>query len=412
MRLNLLSWLVSAAIVALVAGCGGKVQTTSGSGGTGGNASGGSAGSAGSGTGGTGGGAPAPCDLSLIASGALPRKGKRIVESVAVAASSKAFTVAYVEQDPTDITLRNASLVDLGDNGQFGGVTRNDIPGCAGSTGSRGAAVTFGATGESGLAAFAVRNCGSSGAGSMFFSLSANSNPGAPKVAASNTFSALSFGSHALAGIAADRYAFVYLPTTVPAGGAQLATLTGDAFDGGAVDLFGAQPADAVAVSTSSSVGAVLGHLASGKEVLRIAAAGADAGAGSNHQLGTAPWGAVTALGSRVAVLLPTPGGLEYRLFNSSQQVQQHVLSGTPTPHGDITALGNRLIAVGAGAGAVSLYRIDNATGTPSPGVKVPTSLQVSSVREVAIAAARSTVAVVYTGNNTPGHWALFSCKN
>lgn len=409
MRLNLLSAVGFAAFVALVAGCGGKVQTTSGSGGTAGNGSGGSAGSA---TGGTGGGAPAPCDLSLIESGALPRKGKRIVDSVAVAASSNAFTVAYVEQDPTDVTLRNATLVELRDNGQFGGMTRNNIPSCAGSTGSRGAAVTFSTTGSHGLAAFAVRNCGGSGAGSMFFSLSANGSPGAPTVATSNTFSALSFGSHALAGIAADRYAFVYLPTMVPASGAQLATLTGQAFDSNAVELFGAHPADAVAVSTSSSVRAVLGHLASGMEVLRTAGPDADAGAGENHQLGKAPWGAVTTLGSRVAVLLPTPGGLEYRLFNSSQQVQQHVLSSTPTPHGDITALGTRLIAVGAGAGTVSLYRIDNATGAPIPGVKVTTSLLASSVSQIAIAAARSTVAVVFTGNNTPGHWALFSCKN
>lgn len=410
--MRLKSGLVSAAVVALVAGCGGKVHTTAaqdGTGGTAGNGSGGSGGTDTGGTGGTGGGTSAPCDLSLIASGALPQRGQRTVESVAVAASSKSYTVAYVEQSPADNTSRNTTILKLRDAGQLDGVERNDMPVCPAGT-SLGAAAAFGTTGSPGLAAFAAQGCQGSGSGAMFFHLTDSAGPGSPKLALTPAFSALSLGPHALAPLDTDRFAFVYLPTTKPAGGAQMATLTGTAFDGNAVELFGAQPADAAAVATSSSVQAILGHLGSGAEVLQIGAPDADAGA-PMVTLGAQPWGAVTTIGNRVAVLLPTATGLEYRLFDSNQQVHKQALSDTPTPHGDITVLGDRLIAVGAGAGAMTLYRVDHANATPGAAVKVPVNLPALSPGQIAIAAARNTVAVVYTGKGSRGHWALFSCK-
>ncbi len=408
MRLKFLPRLVSAAIVALVSGCGGRVAVQNTNEGTGGSGGGGAGG--GAGTGGTAGGTQGPCDLSLIASGALPRRSQRNTESVAVAASSKSYTIAYAERDPTDNTSRNTAIVKLDDTGQLGIVEHNEMLHCP--TGpSAGAAAIFGTTGSPGLAAFAAGSCSGGGAGAMFFHLTANAGPGSPNLALNPDFSSLSLGPHALAPLGTNRFAFVYVPITKPAGGAQLATLTGTAFDGNPVELFGAEPLDAAAVTTSSSVQAILGHLSSGKEMLQLGAPDADGG-GSPHLLGTQPWGAVTTIGGRVAVLLPTATGLEYRLFNFNQQVDKHALSDVPTPDGDITSLGNRLIAVGAGAGAISLYRIDNANGTPGAGVKVPTHLPASSVGQIAIAAARSTVAVVYTDNSARGQWALFSCKN
>lgn len=411
MRLSSFSGFVSAAVIALVAGCGGRVAVQNSNEGTGGSGTGGAGG------GGTGGVPPEVCDLSLITAGTLPRRGHRNVESAAIAASANSYTIAYVETDPAS-GQRNSTLVNLTDSGQIGGVKRNDLPGCASAVLSHGSAVTFSTTGSHGLAAFALRNCGSTGAGSMFISLSANGSPSSPTLAINNTFSALSFGPHALAGIGDNRYAFVYLPTSVPAGGAQLATLTGHAFDGAAVELFSAQAANAVGVSTSSGTRAVLGHLASGKEVLQTGAPEVDAGTGNELQLGTQPWGAMTTIGTRVAVVLPTADGVRYRLFESGQQVHQGALQGSATPAmADVAARGDHLIVVGAHNRSLDFYRVDNATTNPT-GVQVGEfanglgTMTLPPIKSLAIAAARGTVAVVMAGNGTAGHWALFSCKN
>lgn len=412
----------AAAIAALAAGCGGRIGTSGDSGGGAGGGNGGSGGAGLGGGSGTGGGTQAPCDLSLIASGALPQRGQRTVQSVSVAASSKSYTIAYVEQDPKDSTSRNATLVDLTDSGQLDSGARNDLPGCVGPQMSLGSSVTFDTNGSVGLAAFAVSGCSGSGAGAMFIHLTAGAGPASPKLATSPEFTALFLDPHALAPLDADRFAFAYVPfppNSPTIGGAELATLTGDAFDGGVVELFNAQPADTVAVSTSSSVRAFLSRLISGREVLQIGAPNTDAGAGSTHQLGMKTWGALTTIGNRVAVLLPTAAGLEYRLFDSNQQVQQGALEGPACAMADIAPLGNRLIVVGAHDKSLDFYRIDSIKGKLATSVQELAELSgalgtvpLPPIKSLAIAAARSTVAVVTTGSGTRGHWALLSCKN
>jgi len=408
-----------AALALVVAGCGGKTERSSGGGGTGGTSSGG----AGADSGPTDSGGTAPtvaCNLSLIASGALPQKGQRQVDSLAIAASADSFSIAYFEKNPMDGVSQDTALVNLPDNGQLGSVVRNEMPGCVGPAVSRGSAVTFDTTGSAGLAAFAVTNCSGSGAGAMFFALSADGSPKSPKTASANAFSRMEFGSHALAPIGVDRFAFAYRVATNAAPNAQLATLTGDQFDGDVSVLFGALDAHDVAISTSVSVRGLIGHLTSGMELLQIGASDTDAGADIQKQLGIQPWGAVAAIGSRVAVMLPSAIGLQYQLFvgSSKSAFAMGTFKGAIYSLGDLAALGDRLIAVGANGKSLALYRLNNATGTPAT---IVTSVQKFSgkigteplpdIEQVAIAAARSTVAVVFAGKGSPGGWALFSCK-
>jgi hypothetical protein len=254
----------------------------------------------------------------------------------------------------------------------------------------------------------------------MFFRLSAGGSPASPKTARNPDASAITVGPHALAPLGVDRYAFAYPMTTSLASGAQLATLTGDQFDGTVTALFGALDADNAAIATSGSVRGILGHLTTGSELLEIGAPDADAGAGTQKQLGVQPWGAVAALGSRVAVVLPSAIGMQYRLFADSSKaaVASGTFKGTIFSLGDIAALGSRLIAAGVNGNSLTLYRMDNATGTPATNLEAVQKFSgqigaepLLDLEHLAIAAAGSTVAVVFAGKGTRGGWALFSCN-
>ncbi len=406
-----------------VAACGGQVAASN-SGDAG--ASGGSgAGGGTTSTGGSGGSPIGPppagaCNLSLVASGQLPQQGQRTVESVAVARSAKSFTVAYVERSAS---TRDATLVNLADGGQLGNVVRNDLPSCANAATSHGAAITFDYSGTAGLAAFAAGDCTGSGAGALFVGLGPGGTPSQPKQTNTPDFSSMRLGPHALASIGPNRFAFVYNPGSASSTGAQLATLTGDQFDGGAVSLFGAEAADSAAISTTDTVRGILGHLTSGSETLTIGFPGSDAGADFRLSLGGQAWGAVAAIGTRVGVVFPSPGGLDYKLFPYDPKpiaLSSGGFEGPAFALGDLAALGNRLIAVGASGTELDAYRVDNATGaTPTHDMQALNKFSgnvgttpLPAVQNLAIAAARGKVAIVYAGKGTPGYWALLSCAN
>ena len=221
--------------------------------------------------------------------------------------------------------------------------------------------------------------------------------------------------------IGSNRFAFVYTPGSATSTGAQLATLTGDQFDGGAVSLFGAEATDSAAISTTDTVRGMLGHLTSGQEKLTIGQPDADAGGDMQYDLAAEPWGAVAAIGSHVATLLPLAQGLAFGLYDSSSSkvMSSGTFKGPTFSSGDIAALGNRLIAVGANDIGLSAYRIDGALDTPTHSEQALQHFTgnvggqpLPVVQSLAIAAARSTVAVVYAGKGTPGYWALLSCAN
>lgn len=366
--------------------------------------------------GGTAGSAPvATCDLSLVASGRLPHASQ--VDSVAIAASAKGFTIAYVD---VASGIHGNTVVDLSDGGQPSNAFQVTVPGCPGT--SRGAAVSYGTTGSSGLAAFAAGNCSGAGAGAMFFPLSAGARAGSPTTARNSGNSAIVIGPHALAPLGPDRYAFAYQMTTSQGSGAQLATLTGDQFDGAVTDLFSAEPADSVAISASDRARGILGHLTSGSELLDVGASDPDAGAYVHIQkkLGSQPWAAIAAFGLRVAVVFPSSVGLQYRLIEDSSRgtVGSGYFKGADFSHGDVAVLGNHLVAVGSSSDHVTLYQLDNVQATPTGLPQEPVQMFTSMigteflppVQHLALAAARNRVALVYAGKNTAGYWALFSC--
>lgn len=420
MRLDLATAGLVAALVGLTAGCGGQVENAA----AGGRSAGADAGAGGTGgdapclgcVGGTGGYAEPPCNLAVVAAGELPPQGQRKVDSVSIAASAKSFVIAYVEKDPANAGIRNFAVVRLDDSGQLGSVMRDDLPACTHVPQSNGSAVTFDPAGSAGLAAFAVTDCGK-GAGVVFIPLSADGGLGTPNIALNPTFSALTFGSHALAGVGANRFAFVYLAPGPPPS-AQLAFLSGDQFDGNAFDLFGAAAADSVAVTTSSSVRGILGHLDSGEDALQMGPPTGNAQNEPPYAFATKPWSTVAAIKDRVAVAFPAAVGMEYRLFLVGQPIHSGTLAfGASLVSGDIVALRDRLVAVGASATGLYYFHIEDATGTPSTGQEFASGSggavggqTLTNISSVAIAAARNSVAVVYRQTGAPSGWVLLSC--
>lgn len=453
------------AATAMAVACGGSVRgSPDGSGGTGntggsgardaGDASngGGASGAGGStgvgGAGGSGGTSSSGCDLSVIASGELPPlpgdAGSVQLSGPTVAASSAGFVIGYRSQIAGELSAHAALLSK---SGTLNPPSTVMLVACPGKSPADGVGLAF--SGANGLMALALPDCDGQGAGAFFMAVAANAQLSALKLARSpGQFQDLTLAStHSLSGTGApNQYDFVYR-ATLPSGNPQmqLAPLAGNSFGGGVSSLFNGEATMFGMVASTAQIQALLGQVPNKAAVeLDVAGPGAAAGngeAGAPHAflLPQSDWGAVTAWNDRAAAIAPGAGsGLTVQAVTSTgQNLGLVTLQGDQFSSGDIVALRDHLIVVGAEARQFTLFRVDGALGTPSTSEAGSTpsgalvvgprhTLSVTQLslpdgggtfdgHQVSIAAAGDEVAVVWRSKlnpdpAAPGGWALLKC--
>ncbi len=443
------SYLLAAAAMAVA--CGGSVRggtgNTGGSGArdAGGASNGGGAsaagGSAGVGAaGGSGATSSSGCNLSLIASGELPplpgAAGSVELSGPTVAASSAGFVIGYRSQIAGQFAAHAALLSK---SGTLNPPSTLMLDTCPSKSPADGVGLAF--SGDSGLMTLALPDCDGQGAGAYFMAVAANAQLSALKLARSaGQFQDLTLAStHSLSETGApNQYDFVYR-ATFPSGPPQLqlAPLVGTNFGGAVSSLFNSEAATFGMVASTAQIQALLGQVPNKAAVeLDVAGPGAAAGngeAGAPHTflLPQSDWGAVTAWNDRAAAITPGAGsGLTLQAATSTgQNLGLVTLQGDQFSSGDIVALRDHLIVVGAEAQQFTLFRVDGALGTPSSGALVvgphhtlsvtqlslPDSGGTFDGHQVSIAAADNEVAVVWRSKlnpdpAAPGGWALLKC--
>lgn len=401
-------------------------------GGTAGVATGGGAGVTTGGAGGSTGGANG-CDLAVVSAGELPKPtslnahltGPDIVDT------PTGFVLAYREQDTTGAKL-TAVVAGLSDGGSLSKPAAFDLGGCAGVVMKDGVGIAY--RGTSGLVATSLPNCGGTGAGAVLIPIDANglaSGASGPKNA---TFLGLTMARNGglAPGAAVGDYELIYrVVHSTPE--VQRVVLTGKSFKQVPVTLpFGAEDVPFAMVATSSSVRALLGPVPSkAGVVVLVGPNGSDTLATKGEfKLPGASWAGLTAWDDRVAALVPASSGVTWKAARLAGSTVSEIGGGTVgngvAKGGDLVALRDHLVMLLATNTGMKVLRLSGAQGTLSaapihsvdlPSTIGPVSLATFDGEHVAMAAARSHVAIVWlmrstltTGDPTGG-WALLRCS-
>ncbi len=325
-------------------------------------------------------GSGAGCDLSVIASGGLPPlsvgdAGSAQVSGPAVAASAQGFVIGYRSQVGGQL-YAHAAL--LSTSGTINPPSTLSLAACPGKSPADGVGLAFSGTG--GLMALALPDCDGQGAGAYFMMVDASGKLSNLKLARSqNQFADLTLArTHSLSGSgAADRYDFVYRATFPPPNNniqMQLAPLQSNSFGGNVSSLFAGEATLFGMVASTSQIQSLLGQVPSKAAVeLDVAGPGSasttDGGGAHSFLMPLSDWGALTAWTDRAAAIAPGAGsGLTVQAATAAgDDLGQLKLQGDQFSSGDVVALRDHLIVVGAEAQQLTLYRIDGAEGTASP---------------------------------------------
>ncbi len=325
------------------------------------------------------------CDLSVFASGSLPPlssgdAGGAQFTGPTVAASTAGFVVGYRTQESGALYAHAAQLTTSGTMNPPSTIPLKD---CPNKSPADGVGLAF--SGGNGLMALSLPDCDGNGAGAYFMAVDPNGQLSALKLAQSpGQFLDLTLArTHALSGTDAPNvYDFTYRATP-PSNNIQiqLAQLQGNSFFGSITSLFGAEAALFGMVASTSQIQALLGQVPS-KAALEFDVGGPGAAAGKGGDGGSAhpfllplsDWGALTAWDDRAAAIAPgAASGLTLQGADATgTDLGQVVLQGDQFSSGDIVALRDHLIVVGAEAQQLTVYRIDGAKGTPAPDAGGP----------------------------------------